>query len=58
MYNGTDYPEILSGSGYVMSRSAAECLYDEGLTLPFFHLVTFRFIALRFTVILRLRESV
>ncbi len=38
MYNGRRYPEILSGSGYVMSRSAAECLYREGLKLPFFHL--------------------
>jgi hypothetical protein len=38
MYNGTDYPEVFSGSGYVMSRATAECLYQEGLKLPFFHL--------------------
>ena len=38
MYNGDAYPPMLSGSGYVMSRSAAACLYMEGLKLPFFHL--------------------
>ena len=38
MYNGTDYPESFSGSGYIMSRASAECLYQEGLKLPFFHL--------------------
>ena len=38
MYNGSHYPEILSGSGYVMSKLAAQCLYQEGLKLPYFHL--------------------
>lgn len=38
MYNGQGYPPMLSGSGYVMSRSAANCLYSEALKLPFFHL--------------------
>ena len=38
MYNGSYYPEILSGSGYVMSKSAAQCLFQEGLKLPYFHL--------------------
>jgi beta-1,3-galactosyltransferase 1 len=38
MYNGRHYPSILSGSGYVMSRHAASCLYEEALKLPFFHL--------------------
>ncbi len=38
MYNGKSYPAMLSGSGYVMSRSAASCLYNQALKLPFFHL--------------------
>ena len=38
MYNGKSYPAMLSGSGYVMSRSAASCLYSQALKLPFFHL--------------------
>jgi hypothetical protein len=38
MYNGSFYPEIFSGSGYVMSRTTAECLLEEGLKLPYFHL--------------------
>ena len=38
MYNGKHYPPMLSGSGYVMSRSTAACLYSQALQLPFFHL--------------------
>ena len=38
MYNGKRYPTMLSGSGYVMNRAAASCLYKEALQLPFFHL--------------------
>lgn len=38
MFNGTNYPPMLSGSAYVMSRSAVSCLYREALKLPFFHL--------------------
>ena len=38
MYNGKSYPSMLSGSGYVMSRSTAICLYKEALEMPFFHL--------------------
>ena len=38
MYNGENYPNILSGSGYVLSRSAAVCLYEEALNTPYFHL--------------------
>ena len=38
MYNGSFYPEIFSGSGYIMSKSAAQCLFHEGLKLPYFHL--------------------
>merc|ERR1712226_961716 len=34
MYNGENYPNILSGSGYVLSRSAAVCLYEEALNTP------------------------
>ena len=38
MYNGSEYPSMLSGSSYVMSHSAASCLLTEALKLPFFHL--------------------
>ena len=38
MYNGSFYPEILSGSGYVISKLSAQCLLQEGLKLPYFHL--------------------
>ena len=38
MYNGKYYPQILSGSGYVMTRSAAECIYNTALMFPYFHL--------------------
>ena len=38
MYNRENYPNILSGSGYVLSRSAAVCLYEEALNTPYFHL--------------------
>ena len=38
MYNGKYYPKYLSGSGYVMTRSVAQCLYDTTLMLPFLHL--------------------
>ena len=38
MYNGKYYPKYLSGSGYVMTRSVAKCLYNATLMLPFLHL--------------------
>ena len=38
MYNGKYYPNILSGSGYVMTRYVAKCLYKASLMLPYFHL--------------------
>ena len=38
MYDGKRYPQILSGSAYVMTRNTAKCLYRAGLQLPFFHL--------------------
>ena len=38
MYNGKYYPQILSGSGYVMTRSVAKCLYETALRFPYFHL--------------------
>ena len=38
MYNGKYYPQYLSGSGYVMTRSVAKCLYNTTLMLPYFHL--------------------
>ena len=38
MFNGPVYPPILSGSGYVLSRSAAECIYKEAIYIPYFHL--------------------
>lgn len=38
MYNGTKYPVILGGSGYVTTRPAARCLFNASMQLPFFHL--------------------
>ena len=38
MYNGDTYPSLVSGSGYVLSRSAAKCIYQEALKIPYFHL--------------------
>ncbi len=38
LFNGSRYPVILSGSGYITTRPAVECIYAEALTLPFFHL--------------------
>ena len=38
MYDGNYYPQILSGSGYVMTRSVAKCLYEAALMLPYLHL--------------------
>ena len=38
MYDGKKYPNILSGSGYVMTRSVAKCLYEAALMLPYLHL--------------------
>ena len=38
LYNGSHYPVILAGSGYVTTRPAAKCLFNESMHLPFFHL--------------------
>lgn len=38
MYNGTKYPVILGGSGYVTTRPAATCLFNASMHLPFYHL--------------------
>ena len=38
LFNGSRYPVIISGSGYVTTRPAAQCLYENALHLPFFHL--------------------
>jgi len=38
LYNGLRYPVKLSGSGYLTTRKAAECLYKESMKLPYFHL--------------------
>ena len=38
MYDGKYYPQILSGSGYVMTRAVAKCLYKASLMLPYLHL--------------------
>ena len=38
LYNGSRYPVILGGSGYVTTRPAAKCLFSESMKLPFFHL--------------------
>ena len=38
IYNGETYPQMLSGSGYVLSRKTAECIYRKALDIPYFHL--------------------
>ena len=38
LYNGNHYPVILAGSGYVTTRPAAKCLFNESMHLPFLHL--------------------
>lgn len=38
MFNGREYPQMVSGAGYLMTSGAAECVYREVLKLPFFHL--------------------
>ena len=38
LYNGEIYPSILSGSGYVLSRSSAECIYKEAFHIPYINL--------------------
>ena len=38
LYNGSHYPVILAGSGYITTRPAAKCLFDESMNLPFLHL--------------------
>jgi beta-1,3-galactosyltransferase 1 len=38
MYQGTLYPNYLSGTGYVMSRDVVSRLYHAALKTPLFHL--------------------
>ena len=38
IYDGNLYPNMLSGSAYVMTRSVAKCLFKATLMLPFVHL--------------------
>jgi hypothetical protein len=38
MYQGTLYPNYLSGTGYVMSRDVVSRLYQAALKTPLFHL--------------------
>ena len=38
MYNKGRYPNYLSGAGYVLSRTAAGCIYESTFNIPFFHL--------------------
>ena len=35
IFSGKNYPSFLSGSGYIMSRSTAECLYTNGIKIPY-----------------------
>ena len=41
MYNGATYPLYCEGSGYVLSRLAAECIYQESLKIPYFYIEVF-----------------
>ena len=36
IYNGDSYPSYLAGPGYLLSRSAAECIYKMALNTPLF----------------------
>ena len=38
LYNGSKYPVYVSGSGYVITQPAAQCLFNESMNLPFYHL--------------------
>ena len=38
MYNGFKYPNYLSGSGYVLSRPSADCIFGKAKRMPYFHL--------------------
>ncbi|CAG9854127.1 unnamed protein product [Phyllotreta striolata] len=38
MYNGTYFPNFLSGTGYVMSMDVTRKLYNSAMTIPFIHL--------------------
>ena len=38
MYNGFKYPNYLSGSGYVLSRPSADCIFGKSKRMPYFHL--------------------
>ena len=38
MYNGFKYPNYLSGSGYVLSRQSADCIFERAKNVPYFHL--------------------
>lgn len=36
LFNRTNFPSYLNGNGYLISRGAAECIYDTALKTPFF----------------------
>ena len=39
MFNGREYPSYLAGgSGYVLSRGSAECIFNKAKEIPYFHL--------------------
>ena len=38
MFDGARYPNMVSGSGYVVDADTAQCLFREIFRLPYFHL--------------------
>ena len=38
MFNGRQYPSMVSGSGYLMDYDSARCIFKEVMKLPYFHL--------------------
>ena len=38
MFSGKEYPDYVSGTGYVMSGSIVPTLFDHALQVPLFHL--------------------
>ena len=38
MFSGSQYPSMVSGSGYLMDYDSARCIFGEVMKLPYFHL--------------------
>ena len=38
MFDGAEYPQMVSGAGYLATAPAAECIYRSVFAYPYFHL--------------------